>query len=388
LSADALIAAVSLAGWFYLLGFRGLFWLFRERDDHYMPITPRPERQWPHVVAVVPARNEADCIEHSLRSLEAQDYPGEFRIIVVDDQSTDDTAARIRVLRSARVTLISGSARPKTWAGKVWAQQQGVLAAEASGACDFYWLTDADIVHSADNLSQLVSRAQSMNLVLVSLMAKLSCRSAAERFLIPAFVFFFAMLYPFASVNDARKRTAAAAGGCMLVRRDALQKTGGLEAISGEIIDDCALARRLKRQGAIWLGLSQRSVSIRPYAGFDEIRAMVARTAFTQLHYSWPMLVLTVAAMGVFYAAPPFLVMFGSGAARLFAALAWTCMIVAFAPITRLYRLSLLRGLTLPAIGACYAGFTVDSALRYLRGRGGMWKGRVQADKTDAQGEA
>lgn len=384
MTVDAFIAGISLAAWVYLLGFRGLFWRFRERDDSS---TLGTEPRWPSVVAVVPARNEADSIERSLRSLEAQDYPGEFRIVVVDDQSTDDTAERIRALHSRRITLVSGSARPKGWTGKVWAQQQGVAAADSAGWCDFYWLTDADIIHSHDNLSRLVAQAQSARLVLVSLMAKLSCRSAAERFLIPAFVFFFAMLYPFAWINDGRKQTAGAAGGCMLVRRDVLQKLGGMEAIRAEIIDDCALARRLKRQGSIWLGLSHRSVSVRAYSGFEDIRSTVARTAFTQLHYSWPMLVITVLAMAVIYAAPPFLVMFGSSAARLFAALAWLCMIVAFIPISRFYGLSVWRGVALPAIGICYAGFTLDSAIRYLRGRGGMWKGRIQALSQNAQAD-
>ena len=406
LSAELLVALLSLAAWIYLLGFRGMFWLFRERDDGcrrsaFAAVTPRPVRQWPadargappspsrgegfladtrwpSVVAVVPSRNEADCIERPLRSLAAQDYPGEFRIIAVDDQSTDDTGSRIRGLASERITLISAGARPAGWTGKLWALNQGIAAAGGTGP-EFLWLTDADIEHSRDNLSQLVSRAETRSLVLVSQMAKLSCESPSERFLIPAFVFFFALLFPFPRVNNRRRRTAAGAGGCMLVRRSALVSSGGIAAVRGEIIDDCALARQLKRTGPIWLGLTCRAVSIRPYLDFTGIRAMVARSAFAQLDYSWTLLVLTLLGMGLVYGAPPVLAIFATGGARIAGALAWICMAVAFWPISRFYRRSPLWGLALPAISACYAAFTLDSAVQHLCGRGGMWKGRAQA---------
>ncbi len=376
MTAGFFLAALSLAIWLYLLIFRGHFWLFRERDTAGFAVDGKAV--WPSVVAVIPARNEADGIERALQSLNAQVYPGEFRIIVVDDQSTDDTVRRVRNFASSRITLISGSPRPPGWTGKLWALSQGIAAAEA-GKPEFLWLTDADIVHSADNLAQLVGRAQSGRFVMVSLMARLSCESFAERFLIPAFVFFFSMLLPFSWVNRRKSQTAAAAGGCMLVRCDALASAGGIESIRGEIIDDCALARRMKRQGPIWLGLTLRAVSIRPYATFDEIRGMVARSAFAQLRYSWALLVVTLLGLGVIYGAPPLLAIFGSGPTRLIAGLAWVCMVVAFWPISRFYGQVPVSGLALPAIAGCYAGFTLDSAVQHLRGRGGMWKGRPQA---------
>ena len=376
MTASLFIAAVSLAVWLYLLIFRGGFWLFRERDT--VGFTPDGNNIWPSVVAVVPARNEADGIGRAVQSLDAQDYHGEFRIIVVDDQSTDDTAGRVRGLASRRITLVSGSPRPPGWTGKLWALSQGIAAAEADKP-EFLWLTDADIVHSADNLAQLVRRAKGGGFVLVSLMAKLSCDSFAERFLIPAFVFFFSMLFPFSWVNRRGNRTAAGAGGCMLVRRETLVSAGGIEAIRREIIDDCALARNLKRQGPIWLGLTLRAVSVRPYATFGEIRGMVARSAFAQLDYSWALLVVTLLGLGVIYGVPPLLAIFGNGAARWIAGLAWVCMVVAFWPISRFYGRVPVSGLALPAIAGCYAGFTLDSAIQHLRGRGGMWKGRAQA---------
>lgn len=377
------IAALSLTVWLYLLVFRGGFWLFRERDTvGFAPVlaekTGGGKVAWPSVVAVVPARNEADGIGRALQSLDAQMYPGAFRIIVVDDQSTDDTAQRVRSLGSKRVTLISGSPRPSGWTGKLWALNQGIAAAE-SGKPEFLWLTDADVVHSADNLAQLIRRAESSGCVLVSLMAGLSCESLAERFLIPAFVFFFSMLFPFSWVNRRENRTAAAAGGCMLVRREALVAAGGIRSVRGEIIDDCALARHLKRHGPIWLGLTRRAVSVRPYATFGEIRGMVARSAFAQLHYSWALLVVTILGLGVIYGAPPLLAIFGNGVARIVAGAAWVCMVVAFWPISRFYGRNPVSGLALPAIAGCYAGFTLDSAIQHLRGRGGMWKGRAQA---------
>lgn len=376
------LAALSLAVWLHMLMFRGHFWLFRERDTVGAP--PDGKTYWPRVVAVVPARNEADGIERVAQSLDAQDYPGEFRIIVVDDQSTDDTARRVRNLGSNRVVLISGSPRPSGWTGKLWALSQGVAAAEAHKP-EFLWLTDADIVHSSDNLAQLVRRAEAGGFVLVSLMAKLSCSTLAERFLIPAFVFFFSMLFPFSWVNRGENRTAAAAGGCMLVRRDALVAAGGIESIRSEIIDDCALARRLKRHGPIWLGLTFRAASVRPYATFGEIRGMVARSAFAQLHYSWALLVVTLLGLGVIYGVPPLLAILGNGATRLVAGLAWVCMVVAFWPISRFYGRLPVAGFALPAIAGCYAAFTLDSAIQHLRGRGGMWKGRAQAMGTAAE---
>jgi len=367
-----LLAHLSLAVWLVLLFGRGFFWRARERDDRDEP--PEPVN-WPSVVAVVPARNEAELIARSLASLLAQDYPGPFRVILVDDQSTDDTARTARALGDSRLDVLQGAPHPQGWTGKLFAVSHGVAKA---GAPDYLWLTDADIAHAPDNLRRLIARAERDKLVLVSLMAKLRCESFAERFLIPAFVFFFDMLFPFAWVNDPRKRTAAAAGGCMLINRPALERAGGIEAIRGEIIDDCALGRRLKAQGPIWLGLTQRAESFRPYPRVADINRMVSRSAYAQLGYSPLVLVGTVLGMMLLYVVP--LAGFVSGGlAALAGALTWAAMTIAFQPILHFYGRSPFWGLALPLIGAFYAAFTVDSAVQHWRGRGGMWKGRAQA---------
>ncbi|MBV8978912.1 MAG: glycosyltransferase [Alphaproteobacteria bacterium] len=362
-------AALALAAWLYLLFGRGFFWLARERDDKDCPLPAA----WPSVVAVVPARDEADVIARSVGSLMAQDYRGAFRVIVVDDQSSDGTADAARALGCA---VLCGSSRPPGWTGKLWAVSQGVAAA---GPVEYLWLTDADIDHAPDNLSKLVARAEAGRLVLTSLMAKLYCKSGAEKLLIPAFVFFFDMLFPFGWVNDPRHATAAAAGGCMLVKRSALESAGGIDAIRGEIIDDCALGRALKRQGPIWLGLTDRAVSLRRYEGIVEIRRMVARSAYAQLSYSPLLLAGTVLGMALLYAAPPLVATFARGPVEFMGLATWLMMALAFLPMLRFYRLSPLRGLALPVIGALYGLFTLDSAVQHWRGRGGMWKGRAQA---------
>ncbi|MGE3651466.1 MAG: glycosyltransferase, partial [Reyranellaceae bacterium] len=284
-----------------------------------------------------------------------------------------------------RLDILAGSALPAGWTGKLWALEQGIRHAHAQGvAVDYFLLTDADIGHSADNLSQLVARAEQDGRVLVSLMAELSCASWAERFLIPAFVYFFQMLYPFRWVARRDCRTAAAAGGCSLVRRDALERAGGIAAIRSEIIDDCALARRLKDHGPIWLGLTRRATSLRPYGGFRKIGRMISRSAYAQLGYSPLVLAGTVAAMVVVYLAPPLLALVHDGAARWLGLCAWLVMALTFQPMLRFYRQSPLWGLALPAIGTAYALFTVQSAIDFWRGRGGLWKGRVQAMAGDA----
>lgn len=255
--------------------------------------------------------------------------------------------------------------------------RQGVAQA---GAPDFLWFSDADIAHAPDTLFSLVARAEEGGKVLVSLMARLSCQTPAERFLIPAFVFFFDMLYPFGAVNDPGRRVAAAAGGCMLARRSALEAAGGIDAIRSNLIDDCALARAMKTQGPIWLGLTHRSASLRPYARLAEIRRMVARSAYAQLGYSPLQLAGTLLGLGLVYIAPVAAALFGAGLERLAGWAAWFIMALMFQPILRFYRLSPIRGLALPAIGAVYAVFTLDSALQHWSGKGGMWKGRVQAE--------
>jgi hopene-associated glycosyltransferase HpnB len=370
--ASILFGFLPLLIWLYLLLGHRFFWLLRERDT--LPVSTL--EHWPSVAAVVPARNEQDVIEENLRSLLAQDYPGELRVILVDDQSEDRTSDIAHAIGDSRLTVLKGGARPAGWTGKLWAMSQGVAAA---GTPEFLWFTDADIAHSPDNLGQLVARAQAGKKTLVSLMARLHCRSTAEHFLIPAFVFFFDMLFPFGAVNDAKSKVAAAAGGCMLARRTALEAAGGLEVIRHNIIDDCALARVMKKQGPIWLGLTDRAVSLRPYPLLADIRKMVARSAFAQLNYSPLLLAGTLIGLFLVYIAPVLGALFAMYYVQMAAYLAWAIMAVMFQPMLRFYRLSPLWGLLLPLIGAFYAVFTLDSALQHWSGKGGMWKGRAQA---------
>ena len=376
------LMSVACAAWAYLLAGRGGFWRAGERDDS--PAAPMDEGTgWPSVVAVIPARDEADVIGDSVASLLAQDYRGALSIVVVDDHSSDDTAqvCRRATLRGARVpvTIVAAPPLPPGWSGKLWALEQGIRHADSRpDAPVFLLLTDADIRHAPDSVSALVARADRDHLVLNSLMATLRCESVAERASIPAFVFFFQMLYPFAWVNRPARATAAAAGGCMLVRRQALRQSGGIEAMRGELIDDCAMARRLKRQGAIRLALTGRVHSMRRYGAFGEIRRMVVRCAYTQLGLSVPALVGTVAALATVFIAPPLVAIFGTGAPRALAGLAWASMALAFQPTLRFYRRSPVWGIALPAIAAGYAWLTLDSAWQHWRGRGGEWKGRVR----------
>jgi hopene-associated glycosyltransferase HpnB len=370
-----LLAAAALAVWVYLIAGRGGFWLASERDEG----GPAPSA-WPAVTAVIPARDEAEGVGQTISSLLLQDYPGLFSIILVDDQSTDGTAEVARHAAAAdRLTIVSGAALPAGWTGKLWAMKQGVARALISEPT-FLLFTDADIVYGPDALTRLVSQAQANGLVLNSLMVRLRCESFAERAFVPAFIFFFQMLYPFAWVKRQDRSTAAAAGGCMLVRCDALCAAGGIDAIRGALIDDCALARSLKTQGPIRLSLTDRVRSIRGYATMQEIRRMVARSAYAQLRYSPLLLAATVAGMALIYLMPIFLALFGHGAAQALGLFAWTIMATAFQPMLRFYRLSPLWGPFLPVIALSYMAFTLDSAYQYARKRGGMWKGRIQSN--------
>jgi hopene-associated glycosyltransferase HpnB len=373
--AGILFGFVPLAIWLYLLLLHRGFWLLRERDT-----TPVQEPDaWPSVVAVVPARNEADVIQQSIGSLVAQDYPGSFHIVLVDDLSDDSTADLVRGLGSDRLTVLAGGPRPSGWTGKLWAMQQGGDLATTLQP-EFLWFTDADIAHSPDNLRQLVARAENGGRVLVSLMARLHCKSTAEHFLIPAFVFFFDMLFPFGAVNNPHSKVAAAAGGCMLARRSALEKAGGIAAIRHNIIDDCAMGRAMKAQGPVWLGLTDRAVSLRPYPHISDIRHMVTRTAYAQLGYSPLVLAGTLLGLAMVYLAPVMTALFAWGVSQLAGWLAWIIMAAMFQPILRFYRLSPLWGLALPLIGVFYAAFTLESAFMHWAGKGGMWKGRAQAE--------
>lgn len=370
------LALASLFVWMGLLLARDEFWRADVDDSAALPVPA----DWPDVVAVVPARDEADSIAAVISSLTAQDYPGRFRIILVDDGSSDGTADIARAAAQGQgLTVLPGAPLAAGWTGKLAAVDQGIRAATQGSAPRYLWLTDADIVHSPDTLRSLVARADGDKRVLVSLMAKLRCESLAERMLVPAFVFFFQMLYPFAAVNNPARRIAAAAGGCMLVDRSALERAGGIAAIRSALIDDCALGAALKTEGSIWLGLTERSVSIRPYPHFADVGAMIARSAYAQLGYSPVRLVGTVFGLALVYLAPPLLALFADGAVRWTALLTWLLMAVLFQPILSRYRCSGLWGLGLPLIAAFYAGATLWSAWQYLNKRGGQWKGRVQA---------
>ena len=371
--------------WLYLVVARGGFWRAVQRDDA-SPLDCIAPGAWPVVSAVIPARDEADCVGQTVASLLRQTYPGEFNVVLVDDQSRDSTSEVAREAAAAsgaagRLTLISGSALPAGWTGKLWAQRQGAEACEnAPRPPEFILFTDADIVYAPDALQVLVARAKADGLVLTSLMAKLRCKSFAERMFVPAFIFFFQMLYPFAWANNPRRATAAAAGGCMLVRREALRAAGGLDAIRTALIDDCSLAKLLKAQGPISITLTDRVHSIRAYPEIGEIRRMVSRTAYAQLHYSPLILLGTVLGLALTYLAPVALTLFARGWPQFIGLFAWILMALAFRPILRFYRLSVLWAPFLPAIAAIYMAFTLDSAYQHARGRGGMWKGRAQAN--------
>ena len=386
-----IIAAIVLATWLYLIAARGGFWRAAERDDDgAVPAALPSMPQWPPVTAVVQARDEAETVGDTVASLLRQDYRGPFNVILVDDQSRDATARVAREGAAAfgagdRLNVIAGRPLPAGWTGKLWAQNQGVEAvAQAANPPEYLLLTDADIVFAPCALSSLVARAERQGLVLNSLMVKLRCKSFAERMFVPAFVFFFQMLYPFGWVNDPRRATAAAAGGCMLVKREALQAAGGLASIRGALIDDCALAKLLKARGPIALALTDNANSRRAYPSIGDIRRMVARTAYAQLGYSPLLLAGTVLGLAVTYLAPVVLTLLADGFAQFAGLFAWALMAIAFRPNLRFYGMSGLRSwlwaAALPAIAAMYMAFTLDSAYQHARGRGGMWKGRAQAN--------
>jgi hopene-associated glycosyltransferase HpnB len=374
-------AAVPLVIWLYLLIARGGFW--RVPAPARDPPREAPAAAGASAIAVVPARNEAGVIGRAVRSLLAQRPTAPLQVIVVDDGSTDGTAEE--ALRAAaasgaarRLTVLRGSPPAPGWTGKLWALSQGVAAASAHRP-DFLLLTDADIEYVADEITQLVGIAETEHLDLVSLMVRLSTRSFAERCLIPAFVFFFFMLYPPAWIASARSSVAGAAGGCMLIRPAALARAGGLAAIRGCIIDDCALARAVKsRGGRIRLGLARETRSLRVYGSFAEIGAMISRTAFSQLRHSYTLLVATLLGLFVTYLAPPLLLLTRVPVLMALGAAAWLLMSACYLPLVRFHRVAAGYALLLPAVALFYAGATVRSAAQYAAGRGGRWKGRAQ----------
>jgi hopene-associated glycosyltransferase HpnB len=441
-----LIAAISLVVWLYLLVARGNFWILRPFDDDEATHPAPPT--WPAVTAIIPARNESETIAQTIASLAQQNYPGKFSIVVVDDHSEDNTAKLAqdsaqtnRANRNANananaevdITILSAPPLQPGWTGKLSALNAGILyatrkpdtiqstyatregtasavpqsdavngaLAPAASAPTYLWFTDADIIHAPDTLSRLVARAEQQNLDLTSLMVLLRAQTLPERLLIPPFLFFFLMLYPPQKIANAKSQTAGAAGGCILLRHDALQRIGGLAAIRSEVIDDCALALAIKNSVAsslrnrtspeqpistsatrapnIWMGLTRKSRSLRAYSTFAEIRDMIARTAFTQLRYSALLLIGTLLGLAITYLAPIALLFAHDTATRLLALTTWLLMSLLFLPTVRFYRISTHWAATLPLAATFYAAATALSAFRYWLNRGAQWKGRSQA---------
>jgi len=343
-----------------------------------------PPAAWPRVVAIVPARNEAAAIGRTISALARQNYPAEFHIIMVDDDSDDGTAqvarqAAIETNSSDRLEVTPAPSLPAGWTGKISAMDAGVRAASRH-APEWLWFVDADVVAGPDTLRRLVSRASRDNLSLASLMVLLQARSFPERLLIPPFLYFFLMLYPPRWIANAKKRTAGAAGGCLLLHRDALDRIGGFASMRDAVTDDCALARAVKKSGGrVWMGLTRTSVSIRAYGTFSEIRDMIARTAFTQLHYSAIELLGTLAGLAFTYLLPVAMAFSCLPLAWPCALLAWILMSATFVPSLRFYRVSLIFAPLLPVAALFCAHATGLSAVRYWCGRGATWKNRSQA---------
>jgi hopene-associated glycosyltransferase HpnB len=373
------LALLPVLIWLYLMFGRGGFW----RVSRLLTTDRAAAGAAARVVAVIPARNEASVVGQAVQSLLRQDYAGELHVVVVDDASSDGTAEVVRAAAAQdgaaeRVTVLRGSGPAPGWSGKVCAMARGVEAADARRP-DYLLFTDADIHHEPDNVARLVANAQRLNADLLSSMVQLMVGNGAERWLIPAFVFFFLKLYPPAWICASGRTTAGAAGGCMLVRPQALARVGGLAAIRSAIIDDCALARAIKRGGGrVCLGLTRRARSLRPYGSLGEIGRMIARTAFNQLGHSWLLLLATLAGLVATYLLPPLLLFSGSVPGSIAAGCAWALMSLCYRPMVRFYGLNSLWTLTLPAAAVFYAGATVYSAWQYRIGRGGQWKGRAQ----------
>ncbi|KYC41415.1 glycosyl transferase family 2 [Scytonema hofmannii PCC 7110] len=423
------LSVLSLTIWIVLVSFWGQFWRCNQQFTRQETDLP----MFPSVCVVVPARNEADVLPISLRSLLTQDYPGSLSFVLVDDGSTDGTASVAfniaqELNKSDQLKVLSAEPLPSGWTGKLWALHQGIQYTQTlKEPPDYFLLSDADIEHDALNVRSLVVKAQQENLELVSLMVKLRCEHFWEKLLIPAFVFFFQKLYPFPWVNDPTKPTAAAAGGCILISREALNEIGGIESIRTALIDDCTLAQAVKKRrlgigdkgehsilsspthhsplttppqmsspthhsplttppkkGRIWLGLTHSTYSLRPYTSLETIWNMVARTAFTQLHYSLGMLIVTLFGMILVYMVPPLCAITGAIAGNWIVAIVglfgWLLMSYAYFPTVKFYSCSPLFAFCLSAIAFLYTLMTLDSALRHWQKRGGAWKGRVYSE--------
>jgi hopene-associated glycosyltransferase HpnB len=367
--------ALSALTWIYLLLGRGRFWLTS-------PLPQISTRAEARIAVIIPARDEAGVVAQAVSSLLRQSHAGPIHIVLIDDGSRDGTARVAReaaesVNRGSQLTVLEGKPLPPGWSGKLWAVHQGIEAARPLDP-SFFLLTDADIVHAPGTISSLVARAEADNYDLVSYMVKLHCRKDAEKLLVPAFVFFFFMLYPPAWIADPRRKIAGAAGGCILIRPEALTKAGGIEAVRDQIIDDCALARAVKKNGGrIWLGATGSSLSIRPYRSAFDIGRMISRSAFNQLQHSTVLLLMALLGMVVIYMVPVVLLFTERIPLVVLGAVLWFGMSVAYLPTIMLYSLNSLWALTLPLAAVFYMGATMHSAIQYWLGRGGEWKGRV-----------
>ncbi len=369
----------NLLGWSTVLVWAGLA-ACRSRFWSIAPRLPGGQsRRYSSVTVVIPARNEEEHLGECLEALLQQHFEGKLHIVVVDDNSTDATGTIAHALaaKDVRLRVLHGKPLPQGWSGKMWAVSQGLAQSEALQA-DFVLLTDADILHGTTHLAALVHAAQKGNYDLVSEMVRLRTESRAECATVPAFVFFFSMLYPFLAVSDPQRSIAAAAGGTMLVSRAALDRIGGVSRICGALIDDVALAREIKRGShRIWLGHAESALSLRRYPHLRDVWQMVARTAYVQLRRSPLVLTGTVAGMLLVYIAPVVLTFSGRKQVRRLGLASWATMAVLFQPTLRHYRRSPLWGPALPAIAAFYLAATVGSAVQHHRGKGGGWKDRV-----------
>jgi hopene-associated glycosyltransferase HpnB len=381
------LTLLSLVIWLFLILFWGQFW----RVNHQLEANQDKDidnNTLPTVCVIIPARNEADVIPVSLRSLLLQDYPGKFTIFLVDDQSSDGTAhiaqgVAYALDKTPQLQIVTSTSLPPGWTGKLWAMEQGLQIASTLTP-DYFLLTDADIEHDPSNLRRLVAKAEAQKLDLVSIMVRLRCQSFWEQLLIPAFVFFFQKLYPFSWVNNPKKANAAAAGGCILIHSEALNRIGGLQIIRQALIDDCSLAKAVKStHGKIWLGLSTLTYSLRPYDSLKTIWDMVARSAYTQLNYSPFLLIGSLLGMTLVYLLPPIAIIFGlvlgNWIITLISFIGYLLMTFAYFPIIRFYKCSPVFAFSLPIIAFLYTSMTIDSALQHWQGRGGAWKGRVYA---------
>ncbi|MGI9480730.1 MAG: glycosyltransferase [Hyphomicrobiales bacterium] len=371
-----LLALISLIAWIGLVFFRHSFWT----TDQRLPVSDGLLEQWPAVVAIVPARNEQETIARCLGAIARQNYAGRLHIVLANDSSTDNTADIATGLGETALSIVNALPLEEGWAGKMWALEHGVKKA-AERAPKFYWFTDADIEHGEGVLSSLVAHAEANRLGLTSLMVRLRCQNFWEKLLVPAFIYYFCLIYPFRAVNNPKSPIAGAAGGCILVRKQALEQAGGIVAVKNEVIDDCAIGRAVKRAGwPVWLGLADDSFSLRGYEKLSDFWNMVKRSAFEQLKHSYLLCAGAIAGLALTFLLPPLLALgFGLGAwplAWLAGIAAWILMTASYLPIVRYHKLSPIWALSLPMAACLFGAMTVDSALAGLTGKSANWRGR------------